>query len=123
MPTLRRAMGPVWSTEVGRPVTGGEHLTSLGFIAHASLSATTGMPILLPRSFLAGSPSAIRQCAGNAMHLANATAVVVVALACVQRVDPRTEAFREHVGQLQGRATPWPECAEFHDYLRTRAEP
>ena len=96
LPTLRRAMGPIHSQSEDRPITGRESLTAMGFIAYDDLASETGLEVLLP-TWLLDDPG-VFQITGNAMHLANATIVTTIALACVTRINPEELAFARHVG-------------------------
>ena len=93
LPTLRRAMGPIHSMAANRQVMPREALTAMGFVAYDFVAEATGLPMVLPASVL--NSRTVSGMTGNAMHLANATIVAVVAMACVSLTSQEETNTRE----------------------------
>ena len=67
----------------------------MGFVVSEEIANLSGLPQILPDDLLAGSKS--RGAVGNAMHLANATVILAVALACTRPISEEEAAFHQYV--------------------------
>ena len=76
---MRKSMGPIFSVAHDRPVTNRELLTAMGFVAYQSVADATGMPVMIPEEMM--ELPFMQAATGNAMHLASATVILVIAMA------------------------------------------
>jgi len=84
-PTIRRGMGPVWSAYHKRPVMASELLTSMGWHVSPGSAAAVGVPFVPFNTDMH-----LHRLVGNAMHLANVTAVMAAILACTPKTPGPT---------------------------------
>jgi site-specific DNA-cytosine methylase len=84
IPTFRRGGGFYWMPYYRRWILPKERLALMGFPVYPDLAKASGVPVMEIED-----QRKAKMMAGNAMHLANAGAILAVTLACVQVVNDK----------------------------------
>lgn len=90
IPTFRRGGGMYWMPYHRRWIMPKERLALMGFPVYPDLAKASGVDVLPIEN-----RNKAKMMAGNAMHLANAGAILAVTLACVQVKDSNKRKFSE----------------------------